>query len=152
MEISEEEKKEIVLSAALHDMGKSKVDIDILNKSSKLNNSEWNQIKLHPKYGAVLSLMMGYSVNISQNILYHHENVDGTGYPKGIEDDEIPLGASIIRICDSYDAMRSIRPYNSVMTHVEAIEGLIKDRKIYREDILEEFIKLDLSMFQKYYK
>ncbi|WP_158219997.1 HD-GYP domain-containing protein [Tissierella sp. P1] len=107
LEISNEEKEEIVLSAAMHDIGKSKIDISILNKPGKLNNKEWNEIKLHPKYGAAIALMMGYSVNISQNILYHHENSDGTGYSKGLRDENIPLGAAIIRICDSYDAMRN---------------------------------------------
>ncbi|WP_339791397.1 HD domain-containing phosphohydrolase [Tissierella sp.] len=151
LEISNEEKEEIVLSAAMHDIGKSKIDISILNKPGKLNNKEWNEIKLHPKYGAAITQMMGYSVNISQNILYHHENSDGTGYPKGLKDEDILLGAAIIRICDSYDAMRSIRPYNRIMTHTEALQELIKDKRVYREDILDEFIKLDLNMFQKYY-
>lgn len=151
MEISNEEKEEIVLSAAMHDIGKSKIDIAILNKPGKLNHKEWNEIKLHPKYGAAIAQMMGYSVNIAQNILFHHENRDGTGYPKGLNDEKIPLGAAIIRICDSYDAMRSIRPYNNIMTHSEALQELIKDKRVYREDILDEFIKLDLNMFQKYY-
>ncbi len=152
LEMSNEEKEEIVLSAAMHDIGKSKIDISILNKPGKLNHKEWNEIKLHPKYGAAIALMMGYSVNIFQNILYHHENSDGTGYPKRLRDEQIPLGAAIIRICDSYDAMRSIRPYNRIMTHTEALEELIKNKKIYRKNILDEFIKLDLNMFQKYYK
>lgn len=110
------------------------------------------EIKLHPKYGAAIALMIGYSVNIAQNILYHHENIDGTGYPKGLKGDDIPLGASIIRICDSYDAMRSIRPYNRVMTHVEALEELIEKKNEYREDILDKFLKLDFKTFEKYYK
>lgn len=152
LKISNEEKEEIVLSATMHDTGKSKIDIAILNKPRKLNHRERNQIKLHPKYGAAIVSIMGYSVNIAQNILCHHENSDGTGYPKGLRDEQIPLGASIIRICDSYDAMRSIRPYNRVMTHMEAVAELIKDRKIYRDDILDKFINLDLSKFQKYYK
>ena len=136
----------------MHDIGKSKIDISILNKPGKLNHQEWNQIKLHPGYGAAIVAMMGYNVSIAQNILYHHENSDGTGYPKGVGDKQIPIGASIIRICDSYDAMISIRPYNRVMGHAEVLEELIKDRKIYRSDILDEFIKLDLNGFQKYYK
>lgn len=150
--IGNEEKEEIVLSAALHDIGKTKISLSILNKPGKLNNHEWNQIKLHPKYGAAIALMMGYSVNITQNILYHHENSDGTGYPKGLKEEEIPLGASIIRICDSYDAMRSIRPYNRVMTHMETLDELIKSKNKYREDILDKFLSLDFKTFEKYYK
>lgn len=152
LKISNEEKEEIVLSAAMHDMGKSKIDMAILNKPRKLDHKEWDQIKLHPKYGAAIASIMGYSVNIAQNILYHHENSDGTGYPKGLRDEQIPLGASIIRICDSYDAMRSIRPYNHAMTHMEAVEELIKNKNIYRNDVLDKFINLDLNKFQKYYK
>lgn len=151
LNINNKEKEEIVLSAAMHDIGKSKIDANILNKPGKLNHKEWNEIKLHPKYGAAIAMMMGYSVNIAQNILYHHENSNGTGYPKGVKKEQIPLEASIIRICDSYDAMRSIRPYNRIMTHAEALEELIKEKKIYRNDILDKFINLDLNTFQKYY-
>lgn len=150
--IKEEKKLEIILSAALHDIGKSKIDSSILNKPEKLSNIEWYEMKQHPKYGAVLTFLKGYNENIALNILHHHENFDGTGYPKGLKEKDIPLGASIIRICDSYDAMRSKRPYNRVMTHTEALEELIKDINSYRDDILYEFIKLDLGKFQKYYK
>lgn len=143
---------EIILSAALHDIGKSKVDINILYKPGKLNYKEWNEMKLHSKYGAILALRMGYSMSVAKNILYHHENSDGTGYLKGIKEDKIPLGAAIIRICDSYDAMRSIRPYRKPVTHDEAIENLLNNKNKYRIDLLKKFIELDFNRLENYYK
>lgn len=151
LKLSNKEKEEIVLSATMHDIGKSMVDIRILYKTEKLNNEEWNQIRLHPKYGAAIAMMMGYGPGIVQNILYHHENCNGTGYPKGIKDDDIPLGAAIIRICDSYDAIRSIRPYKTPMSHKMAIDELVKDKGIYRKDLLNEFLNINFSLFKNYY-
>lgn len=152
LDLEDSLRHEIILSAALHDIGKSLININILNKPGKLSHKEWNEIKLHPRYGAMLALSMGYSMSVAKNILYHHENSDGTGYLKGIKEDKIPLGAAIIRICDSYDAMRSIRPYRKPVTHDEAIEDLIKNKNKYKIDLLEKFINLGFSSLEKYYE
>ncbi len=152
LKLSNKEKEEIVLSAVMHDIGKSMVDINVLNKTDKLTNKEWNQIKLHPIHGARIAMVMGYDPGIVQNILYHHENCNGTGYPKGIKDKDIPLGAAVIRICDSYDAMRSIRPYKTPMSHEMAMDELIKEKGIYRENLVKEFLNIDFRLYEKYYK
>lgn len=152
MNISNKEKEEIILSAAMHDIGKSIVDINILNKAGKLTNEEWNQIKLHPIYGARIAMVMGYGSSIVQNILYHHENCNGTGYPKKIKCKAIPLGASVIRICDSYDAMRSTRSYKIPMSHEKAIDELVKEKGIYRDNLIKEFLNIDFRLFDRYYK
>lgn len=152
LKLSNREKEDIILLAVMHDIGKSMVDIKILNKTEKLNKEEWNQIKHHPIYGARIAMMMGYGPGIVQNILYHHENCNSTGYPKGLKDVNIPLGAAVIRICDSYDAMRSIRPYKTPMSHEKAIDELVKGKGIYRNDLLKEFLYIGFSLFDKYYK
>lgn len=152
LKLSNKEKEEIVLSAAMHDVGKSMVDIKILNKTDKLTNEEWNQIKLHSIHGAKIAMMMGYGSDIVQNILYHHENCNGTGYPRRIKDEEIPLGAAVIRICDSYDAMRSIRPYKTPMSHEKAINELVIEKGIYRDNLVREFLNIDFRLFDKYYE
>lgn len=152
LELGYGERERIILSAVLHDIGKSMISLDILNKPGKLSPREWYEIEQHPIYGANLAAVMGYDTDIVTNILYHHENYDGSGYPRGLRDKEIPLGASIIRICDSYDAMRSIRPYNRVKTHLEAINELVNTKLIYRGDLLYKFLNIDFHSIEKYYR
>ncbi len=141
----------IIVSAMLHDIGKCKIDSLLLNKKEKLNGEDWKQIKKHSVYGYMLAKDMNYNDDICKNILYHHENYDGTGYPKGIKDMNIPLGAAIIRICDSYDAMRSVRPYKKAINHKEAMDELINNKNIYREDLLNNFLKLDFNVIEGFY-
>lgn len=96
----------ISVAAIYHDIGKIKLPEEILNKKEPLTDEEYNLIKQHTNFGSVL--MKGYcSDDICQMIQYHHENIDGSGYYRLTE---IPLGSRIIRICDVYDAMTSIRP------------------------------------------
>lgn len=152
MGIKQKEKEEIVVSAALHDIGKSMVSRSILNKPGKLNNREWSYIKLHPEYGAELTAKIGLSPRISKNILYHHEDYSGSGYPKKAKGRSIPLGACIVRVCDSYDAMRTKRPYKVGFTHDEAIKELINKRQNYCSKVLEKFITLDFLKVNSIYE
>ncbi len=151
LNINEKIKEIIIISAMLHDIGKVKIDSHLLNKKGSLTSEEWSKIKKHPIYGYTLVKNMGYEDNICKAILYHHENYDGTGYPKGIKGSKIPLGAGIIRICDSYDAMRSIRSYKKSMDHEGAINELIKTKNIYREDLLNKFLKADFDVIERLY-
>lgn len=150
MQISGKEREEIIISAALHDIGKSMVDREILNKPGKLNNMEWQFMKLHPEFGAAIASKMKLGSNICKNILYHHEDYNGEGYPKRIKGSDIPLGASIIRICDSYDAMRTTRSYKKGFTHDEAVNELLKTRDKYNPSLLNVFLKLDLEKEKLY--
>jgi diguanylate cyclase (GGDEF)-like protein len=110
----------------LHDIGKIAIDDAILNKPGKLEPHEWDAIKRHPEIGyRILSSTPEYA-EIAQDILSHHEKFDGTGYPRGLKEDEIPIRARIISLADAYDAMISDRPYRRAMTHQEAIDELIK--------------------------
>lgn len=149
--INKKTKEIIMVSAMFHDIGKSKIDLLLLNKKGKLNNNDKREIKKHSIYGYILAKNAKYNENICKNILYHHENYDGTGYPKGIKGDKIPLGATIIRICDSYDAMRSVRPYKKSMGHGEAINELIENKNMYRKDLLDRFLRLDFSITEELY-
>ena len=110
----------------LHDIGKIAIDDAILNKPGKLDPHEWDAIKRHPEIGyRILSSTPEYA-EIAQDILSHHEKYDGTGYPRGLKKDEIPIRARIISLADAYDAMISDRPYRSAMTHQQATDELIK--------------------------
>lgn len=125
----------LVHAAALHDMGKIAVPDNILNKPGKLTREEFEIIKLHTTEGASLARdsLKGVEseeyINIAEQIaLYHHEKWDGTGYPKQLEGEEIPLCARIMAVADVFDALISRRCYKEAYTFDEAF-GIIKDSK-----------------------
>lgn len=122
----------ISVVAIYHDIGKIKLPEEILNKKEPLTDEEYNLIKQHTNFGSVL--MKGYcSDDICQMIQYHHENIDGSGYYRLTE---IPLGSRIIRICDVYDAMTSIRPYHTgksideTMNYIRSHAGILFDESL----------------------
>ncbi|MDZ4196269.1 MAG: diguanylate cyclase [Candidatus Izemoplasmatales bacterium] len=110
----------------LHDIGKIAIDEYILNKLDPLTDAEWVEIKKHPESGyRILSSSIEYA-EIANDILYHHEWFNGTGYPTGIEGYKIPLRSRIIAIADAYEAMTSDRPYRKAMSKSEATKELIR--------------------------
>jgi len=110
--------------ANLHDIGKIQVDLSILNKTEKLTNEDWNEIKKHPIVGFEIVKEITFLKDNANAVLYHHERYDGSGYPFGIGNDKIPLFAKIVSVADSYDAMTTDRPYRKALTTKEAIEEL----------------------------
>ena len=127
----------------LHDIGKIAIDEAILNKPGKLNNQEWEIIKRHPEIGyRIISTSPEYA-EIAYDILSHHEKWDGTGYPRGISGENIPIRARIISIADAYDAMISERPYRKSLTHEEAIEEIKKNTgKQFDPKLVDVFLSL----------
>lgn len=124
--MSTEEQAKIGVAAMYHDIGKIMVDERILNKADTLTAEEYLCIKQHVSHGC--TLMAGYfSEEICQMILYHHENINGSGY---LKQTEIPSGARIIRICDVYDAMTSCRPYHNARTREETLAYIKKNAGI----------------------
>lgn len=103
-------------AALLHDIGKVGVSDAILGKPSKLSNEEFAVIKQHPVIGARILMQSNYTQELVQIVLHHHERYDGKGYPEGLAGDDIPLGARIIAIADSIDAMTSKRCYRDAMS------------------------------------
>ncbi|HVA21383.1 MAG TPA: HD domain-containing phosphohydrolase [Candidatus Micrarchaeia archaeon] len=106
--------------ALLHDIGKIGVPDAILHKPGSLTDEEWAVIRQHPELGAQMVADVRQLEHARQIILTHHERFDGRGYPQGLRGDDIPLGARIFAIADSFDAMMSDRPYRSSMTLDEA--------------------------------
>jgi putative nucleotidyltransferase with HDIG domain len=120
---NEVELEELGEAALLHDLGKSKIASEIINKKGKLTIQEFEIIKKHPNYGVSLGLKLGIkNKKILEGIKYHHEKMDGSGYPSGLYRDEIPLYAKIIGICDIFDALTSQRSYKRAMTSFEALK------------------------------
>ena len=124
--LSAEKMKQLVVTAMLHDIGKTLIDEDIINKQGKLTAEEFEIVKTHPRLGYDL-LKENESVPsvVRVSILEHHENADGSGYPIGLKDDDIYLFAKIIHICDVYDAMISKRPYKKEINPADVLEHLM---------------------------
>jgi HD-GYP domain-containing protein (c-di-GMP phosphodiesterase class II) len=107
----------------LHDIGKFALPDRILN-AEILSDQDWAQIRRHPQDGATLvGRLDGYGP-VAEAILYHHEHVDGSGYPAGLIGNEIPLLSRILAICSTYDTMTSRDSYRSPMTPQDAIAEL----------------------------
>jgi diguanylate cyclase (GGDEF)-like protein/PAS domain S-box-containing protein len=115
---------DLELLATLHDIGKVGVDDRILNKPGKLEEKEWFEMKKHSEIGYRIAMASPELVPIAEYILYHHERWDGTGYPSGLEKEEIPLPSRILAVVDAYDAMTQDRVYRKAMSKEAAVEEL----------------------------
>jgi HD-GYP domain-containing protein (c-di-GMP phosphodiesterase class II) len=99
------------MAGLLHDIGKIGVDDNVLRKSGRLTDAEYEHIKRHPELGYKILKDLKRLSDVLPSVLYHHERWDGRGYPHQLAADGIPLFARIIAVADSYDAMASDRPY-----------------------------------------
>lgn len=113
------------IAALLHDIGKVGIPDAILRKPGKLDPDEYALMKKHPEYGwAVLRTLPGFD-RAALDILHHHESFDGTGYPAGLKQDEVPIVSRIVSVIDAFDAMVSSRPYRTGLPYEEAVRRLI---------------------------
>ena len=106
----------ITHAAHLHDIGKMGISDNVLGKPGKLTDDEFSIIKQHPIIGAKILMQSNYTHELVQIVLHHHERFDGRGYPEGLKGEDIPIGARIIAIADSIDAMTSKRVYRDAMS------------------------------------
>ncbi len=110
--------------ALLHDLGKVAIPEEILEKPGTLNREEWNIIRRHPELGYRIAKCCGELEPVAEGILAHHEWWDGSGYPQGLQGEEIPLKARIIAVVDAYDVMVHGRPYQEPVNQKRAIAEL----------------------------
>lgn len=135
--------KELSYTALLHDIGKISIENKLIEKTSALTDEEFRIVRLHPLYGAnILNTYSIFSVNVKSGVLMHHENYDGTGYLTKTYGCSIPIFARILRITDSYAAMKSGRPYQKPKKESEIKTELLKgSKKSYDPDILKTFLE-----------
>jgi putative nucleotidyltransferase with HDIG domain len=118
-----EEVAKIRAAALVHDIGKINVPRPILTKPDRLTEEEFALVKRHPGDGAAMVAALGDS-ELTAIVRSHHERIDGTGYPDGLAGADIPLGARIIAVADTFDAITSTRPYRDPRTHKQALDVL----------------------------
>lgn len=124
--LEEAELQNLEVAALLHDIGKMGIPDSILRKPGRLDADEYTLMKKHPEYGwAVLRMLPGFE-RAALDILHHHENFDGKGYPAGLQGSEIPIVSRIVTVIDAFDAMVSSRPYRVGLPHEEAVRRLIE--------------------------
>lgn len=134
--LDKKEIEKIHIAAHLHDIGKIGIPDCVLNKPEKLSEEEWAAMKRHPGIGADILSKSRHLKELKDIVLYHHERFDGKGYPEGLKGEEIPLGARIIAICDSIDAMTSDRGYRSAYSLDHCYEEIKKNLgQMYDPDI-----------------
>ena len=128
MGLTRKQIKELTMGALLHDIGKMCIENSILEKKGHLTYQEYEMMRLHPKYGfELLRGAPGLSL-LSAHVAYqHHEREDGSGYPRGLNGDQIHLYAKIVMVADSYDAMTSGRSYRRTLWSHEALAELTAD-------------------------
>src|SRR6266536_3388636 len=125
LKVGDEELRALVAGALLHDIGKLAVPEYILNKPGKLTESEFAKMKIHPTVGGDILRRVNFPYPVEDVVRYHHEKWDGSGYPKGLRGEGIPLVARIISVVDFYDATRCDRPYRKGMKREESL-GLLQ--------------------------
>lgn len=125
--LSSDEAKKIELAALLHDIGKIEINSNILNKSEKLTQEEFDVIKQHPVKGENIVKEIESLNKMGPLILSHHERFDGAGYPNGLKGEEIPLGARMIAVAETFDSLTSHFPFCVPFSPKEAIDILRKN-------------------------
>jgi putative two-component system response regulator len=153
-EVAKWDKDAFFKSALLHDVGKIRIPDEILLKNSRLNEEEFNSMKLHAVYGKMLleslqekvpnQTFLDYAKTLSYS---HHERWDGTGYPDHLKGCEIPLQARMMSLADVYDALVSKRPYKNAFSHEEAMKIISDGRgSQFDPDLVDLFLKLSLQI------
>lgn len=142
MGISGEDLHCLCKCAVLHDIGKSTIPSDIINKPSKLSSEEFELMKTHTTAGYDYLAKAVNNDRVVAGALFHHEKVDGSGYPNGLDGNEIPLWSKIISVADVYDALTSNRPYRTPMQPAEAVEYLMGSiGRDFDYDVVSSFLK-----------
>lgn len=138
---TDDELAQLSQAALLHDIGKCMVNLDVLNKPGRLTPDEFALIKNHPEYGrSILERNTSLSSPTIAAVYAHHENEDGSGYPRGVAGEKIHRYAKIIHITDVYEACTARRPYKKPMNPADALENLIAGYgSVFDESLLRKF-------------
>jgi putative two-component system response regulator len=128
----------------LHDLGKIGVPDEILKKGSNLTPAEWEIMKRHPATGEAICRPLKSLRLVLPIIRHHHEHSDGSGYPDGLREGEIPLLPRILQVVDIYDALRTARPYKPALGHEQAVTTMRAEARsgLWDEELVAEFFSM----------
>ena len=146
--LPEDEVQKITVGGLLHDVGKIGIPESVLRKPGKLNTDEWEIMKQHPVIGAEKVLAPNEALShLIPIVKYHHEHIDGSGYPEGLKGDAIPLSARIVAVADTYHALISDRPYRKGMSVEKACQILQEGAgTLWDADLVRHFIAIAPSL------
>jgi HD-GYP domain-containing protein (c-di-GMP phosphodiesterase class II) len=144
--ISEERLVQVRRGALLHDIGKMGVPDDILLKPGPLTDEEWVIMRQHPQFAFEMLSPIQY-LNLALDIPYcHHEKWDGSGYPRGLKGEQIPLAARVFAVVDVWDALLSDRPYRKAWPMEKVVKYLkAESGKHFDPKVLEAFLKMQVA-------
>ena len=130
-------------SILLHDVGKTRISTDILNKKGKLTKEEYAKIKEHPEIGVEILKETGNGFTDEYIItLQHHENADGSGYPYGLKNNEVQLCSKIAHVIDVYDALTTNRPYANAVRPFSALAEMKENMSnCFDKEVFTDFIR-----------
>ena len=130
------------MAGLLHDLGKAMIPITVLNKPGKLTDDEFSLVKTHPEAGYKLLLNgKGISKVTMDVCLHHHEKIDGSGYPEGLNNETISLYAKMGAVCDVYDAITSNRPYKAGWDPAESIKQMAEWKNHFDPVVFQTFVR-----------
>ena len=141
LRLTEKEQKTIRFAGFLHDTGKIAVPDAILQKPGRLSPEEYAKIKTHPQEGAKIIGQITSLKDVLPLVLYHHERLDGSGYPEGRKNGEIPLGSKILAVADTFSALISGRPYKPALSITESANILKSLENTLDQSLVKIFLE-----------
>jgi putative nucleotidyltransferase with HDIG domain len=142
MGLAEDELDGISMAGLLHDIGKLRIPAEILTKPGVLSPAEFSLIKEHPRGGYEILHHIEFPWPVAETVLRHHERLDGSGYPDGLRDGDIPLLARVLAVADTVEAMSSHRPYRPIVGLPQAIEEISSNLQRYDAEVVRACVRL----------
>lgn len=143
MNLSEIVIRSVRMAGLVHDIGKIKIPVAVLNKTSKLTEEEYAEVKTHVVAGHFILKDLDFPYPLAQMVLQHHERLDGSGYPFGLQIDEILLESKILAVADVVDAMSCYRPYRAALNKEQIMKELTKCRGVlYDSAVVDAILSL----------
>lgn len=150
LHLENEELEQLVMAGLLHDLGKLVIPREILNKNARLTNEEYDIMKTHVQLSyEIIRERWDIPANVKTAVLYHHENIDGSGYPDGVDGEQTSLFTKILHTADVYDALVSKRPYKKPYSPYEACEYLMGGGGILFDPKIVEALMLCVPFYPK---
>jgi diguanylate cyclase (GGDEF)-like protein/putative nucleotidyltransferase with HDIG domain len=148
--LAKEETEKIKIGALMHDIGKIGIPENVLGKPTMLDDEEWQIMKQHPTIGARRIIQPISALNdLIPVVEHHHERWDGTGYPYGLRQNEIPLGARIVSIADAFHTMTTDRPYRNSLGYDEAVERLVSGSGAqWDHSLVQSFLRISKKAYE----